>query len=123
MKYLWVQKGAGDFKIGKEITECNLEFNPTKIDVMIDENIESNIQLLKYLPETGVDTGTGNFIIMYVDSIEKVRVAWYKLVISHYNHLLWLSDLITLSSDWSTKIKAIEEEIINHRKEYPELWL
>jgi len=122
MKYLWVQKGGGDFKIGKDITECNLKFNPIKINVSIDEDFHSNIELLKYLP-AGTDTGSGNFIIMYVDTIEKVRVKWYKLIISHYNHLLCLGDLINLSSDWSSKIKAIEEEIINHRKGYPELWV
>lgn len=131
IKYLWVQSGGGDFHIGSDengnkiVTEFKCEFNPQKISLLpgAPEKADYSMEYFDYVPKGIVLNTSGGIIIEYTDDIEKVRKKWYEIMISHYKHLQWISDLITLSPDWELEMSKIVIQAEAHRAEYPELWV
>jgi len=126
-KYLWVQKGGGDFHVGRDlITDFDCVFNPQKITLVgdIPDKVSYSMEYFKYIPkDITVESGNGGFIMEYSDNIEYVRMKWYQMIVSHYNHLIWLRGLITLSPKWEEEMPQILKQSEIHKKEYPELWI
>lgn len=131
-KYLWVQKGGGDFPMGSDgkgnrlVTEYNCVFKPQKIKLLPGAplNPSSSLEYFKYFPEgVTMESGGGGFIMEYTDNIEVVRKEWYKLMISHYKHLQWLGQLVVLSPKWEIEMPKILIAANKHKTKYPELWL
>lgn len=127
-KFIWVQKGGGDFPISQnEITEFNCEFRPQKIKPhkpITAKEIKEPFGIMKRIPKgIPIDSGSGGFIVEYTDDIEKVRVEWFKTMVSHYNHLIWIKDLLVISPKWHTEMKLIYGDIERHKGKYPHLWI
>ena len=126
-KFIWVQDGGGEFPIGNGITEFNCVFNPQKIKHTepIPESVQSEpLFMFPYIPdEITLIPRHGGHLMMYESNIEKVRVAWFNLIFSHYKHLLWLGDLVELSEDWADGMKRITEESEKHKIKHPHLWV
>jgi len=131
-KYLWVQKGAGDFPIGKDedgnqlIIEYNCVFNPQKVKLLPGAPLNplSVLEYFEYFPEgVTMEYGAGGLIMEYTDNIEIVRKEWYKLMLSHYKHLQWLGELVKLSPEWEIEMSKILIQANKHKIKYPELWI
>lgn len=127
-KFIWVQHGGGDFPISQTaVTEFNCVFKPQKIKPLkpiTSDELKEPFGIMQRIPkDITMDSGGGGFILEYTDDIEKVRVEWYKTMVSHYNHIVWLKDLLVISPKWHTEIKVIHIEIEQHRVNYPHLWI
>lgn len=128
-KFIWVQHGGGAFPVSQvKITEFNCVFNPQKITPLhpiLGSELKEPFGIMKRIPKdiTMDSGGDGGFIIEYTSDIEKVRVSWYKTMVSHYNHIMWMQDLLNISPKWHTEIKVIHKDIEAHRVVYPHLWL
>ena len=127
-KFIWVQHGGGSFPVSQvEVTEFNCVFNPQKIKPIkpiTAAELKESFGIMKRIPKgITMDSGGGGFIIEYTDDIEKVRVEWYKTIVSHYKHIIWMKDLLNISPKWHTEIKVIYKDIENHKGNYPHLWI
>ena len=128
-KFIWVQSGGGNFPVSQvEVTEFNCVFKPQKIKPLreiTDSELKEPFGIMKRIPE-GIKmetAGDGGFIIEYTDDIEKVRAVWLKSIVSHYNHIMWMKDLLNISPKWHTGIKVIYSDIEKHKVNYPHLWI
>ena len=128
-KFIWVQSGGGDFPVSQiEVTEFNCSFNPQKIKPLkslTDEEVKEPFGIMKRIPD-GIKmqtAGDGGFIIEYTDDIEKVRVVWYKLIVSRYKHIIWMKDLLNISPKWHSEMKLMYKDIDRHKTNYPHLWI
>ncbi len=127
-KFIWVQHGGGDFPVSQtEITEFNCVFKPQKIKPdrpITAEEQKEPFGVMKRIPNgIKMDSGGGGFIIEYTDDIEKVRVEWFKTMVSHYDHIVWMKSLLNISPKWHSEIKIIHKDIEKHRVNYPHLWI
>jgi len=128
-KFIWVQHGGGSFPVSQvEVTEFNCVFDPQKIKptqpITAIEQKEP-FGIMKRIPE-GVKMnsgGDGGFIIEYTDDIEKVRVEWYKTIVAHYKHIMWMKELLNISPKWHSEIKVIHKDIEKHKIKHPQLWI
>jgi len=128
-KYLWIQKGIGEIIFGDNHTiPFDCIFNPQKIELLREPPKDcTNLSYLAYIPDNVdlIET-KGGVIMSYTSNIEKVRKMWFEQLIMHYSkHLSSMAQkkLITLSSEWDKKMNELELEMLQHRKDFPEVWI
>lgn len=135
IEYIWKQDIGGFWDTCSTHSFSMAEFNPIKITpkkpIPKDVGVSMSLDLFEYFPEdyTLPEAKSSSSCMVKSTDIEEIRQQWLEASIAHYNHFLFLSGddgetgLITLTDDWTEKMKPFFEEAQQHKIDYPKYWI